>query len=117
MEDGEKDIHTGVTAIFPHSGQSIQRESDGGSGGYKGFGKSTGLVQIEEMGTLEAPILMTNTLSVGTALNASVKYMLRDNEDIGVSTSTVNCVVTECNDGTLTTSEDSMSKRNMSLQR
>ena len=66
-----------------------------------GFGKSTGLVQIEEMGTLEAPILMTNTLSVGTALNASVKYMLRDNEDIGVSTSTVNCVVTECNDGTL----------------
>ena len=42
---------------------------------------------------------MTNTFSVGTALNASVKYMLASNEDIGVSTGTVNCVVTECNDG------------------
>ena len=101
LEDGEKDIHTGVTAIFPHSGNLFREKVMAGAAVINGFGKSTGLVQIEEMGTLEAPILMTNTLSVGTALNASVKYMLRDNEDIGVSTSTVNCVVTECNDGTL----------------
>lgn len=44
---------------------------------------------------------MTNTLSVGTALNALSKYMLEHNQDIGVSTGTVNCVVTECNDGEL----------------
>lgn len=44
---------------------------------------------------------MTNTFSVGTALSASVKYMLAQNQDIGVTTGTVNCVVTECNDGQL----------------
>ena len=66
-----------------------------------GFGKSVGLVQIDELGTLESPIIMTNTLSVGTALTASVKYMLEKNPDIGVETGTVNCVVTECNDGSL----------------
>ena len=41
-----------------------------------GFGKTTGLVQIDELGTLETPILFTNTLSVGTAQTALVKYML-----------------------------------------
>ena len=66
-----------------------------------GFGKSAGLVQIEELGTLETPIIMTNTLSVGTALSALTKYMLKENPDIGVTTGTVNCVVTECNDGEL----------------
>lgn len=44
---------------------------------------------------------MTNTFGVGTSLNALTKYMLERNEDIGVSTSTVNCMVTECNDGEL----------------
>lgn len=101
LENSEKDIHTGVTAIFPHRGNLFREKVMAGVAVINGFGKSTGLVQVEEMGTLEAPILMTNTLSIGTALNASIKFMLRDNEDIGVSTSTVNCVVTECNDGTL----------------
>ena len=58
-----------------------------------GFGKTMGLVQVEELGTIETPIIMTNTLSVGTALTASVKYMLEKNPDIGVETGTVNCVV------------------------
>ena len=66
-----------------------------------GFGKSAGLVQIEELGTIESPIILTNTLSTGTALTAMVKYMMAQNPDIGVSTGTVNCVVTECNDGRL----------------
>ncbi|MCP5865469.1 P1 family peptidase, partial [Klebsiella pneumoniae] len=57
-----------------------------------------GLVQIEELGTLEAPIILTNTLSVGTALTASVKYMLSKNPEIGRITGTVNCPVLECND-------------------
>ena len=66
-----------------------------------GFGKSVGLVQVEELGTIESPIMMTNTLSVGTVLDATVRYMLERNADIGVTTGTVNCVVTECNDGAL----------------
>src|SRR5699024_1165380 len=66
-----------------------------------GFGKSAGLIQLEELGTIETPIIMTNTFAVGTALNATIRYMVEQNEDIGVTTGTVNCLVTECNDGQL----------------
>ena len=101
LEDHEKDIHTGVTAILPHSGNLFRDKVMAGVSVINGFGKSTGLVQIEELGTVEAPLLMTNTLSIGAVLDASIKYMLQNNEDIGVTTGTVNCVVTECNDGVL----------------
>ena len=101
IDDLAKDIHTGVTAILPHQGNLFQEKVMAGVSVINGFGKSAGLVQVEELGTIESPIIMTNTLSVGTALTASVKYMLERNEDIGVKTGTVNCVVTECNDGSL----------------
>ena len=99
LKSGE--IHTGVTAVLPHGGNLFQEKVMAGSAVINGFGKSLGLVQIQELGTIETPILMTNTLSVGTAAEALVKYMLKDNPDIGISTGTVNCVVTECNDGNL----------------
>ncbi|MBQ8589618.1 MAG: P1 family peptidase [Firmicutes bacterium] len=99
LNDG--DIKTGVTAIIPHEGDLFHDKLMAGVSVINGFGKSVGLVQIDELGTLESPIIMTNTLSVGTALTASVKYMLEKNPDIGVETGTVNCVVTECNDGSL----------------
>ena len=101
LKDEKKNIHTGVTAILPHGGNLFQEKVTAGSCVINGFGKSAGLLQIDELGTVETPILMTNTLSVGTALNALSKYMLERNPDIGVSTGTVNCVVTECNDGEL----------------
>ena len=101
IEDGKKDVHTGVTAILPHQGNLFKDKVAAGTAVINGFGKSAGLVQIQELGTIESPIVMTNTFSVGTAVTASVKYMLEQNEDIGVSTGTVNCVVTECNDGEL----------------
>lgn len=66
-----------------------------------GFGKTTGLVQINELGTLETPILMTNTLAVGTCWTALTRYMLDRNPEIGLTTGTVNPVVMECNDGDL----------------
>lgn len=100
ITDG-KNINTGVTAILPHSGDIFHNKLFAGVSVINGFGKSTGLIQIKELGTLETPILMTNTLSVGTCMTALVRYMLDQNEDIGVSTGTVNCVVTECNDGEL----------------
>lgn len=101
IDNLEQDIHTGVSAILPHQGNLFQEKVMAGVSVINGFGKSAGLVQIEELGTIESPIIMTNTLSVGTGLTASVKYMLARNEDIGVKTGTVNCVVTECNDGSL----------------
>lgn len=97
----EGDVHTGVTAVLPHEGNIFQDKVMAGVSVINGFGKSIGLVQIEELGTIETPIILTNTLSVGTACEALTKYMLEQNEDIGVTTGTVNCVVTECNDGRL----------------
>ena len=99
LKEGE--INTGVTAVLPHPGNMFKEKVMAGSAVINGFGKSIGLVQVEELGTIETPIIMTNTLSVGTAATGLVKYMLGENPDIGVDTGTVNCLVTECNDGRL----------------
>ena len=99
LQSEDHNVNTGVTAILPHSGNTFREKLFAGAAVINGFGKSVGLVQMDELGTLESPIVMTNTLSVGTALTASVKYMLAKNPEIGVQTGTVNCVVTECNDG------------------
>ena len=100
IQDG-KEVNTGVTAILPHTGDIFHDKVMAGVSVINGFGKSLGLVQIDELGTIETPIVMTNTLSVGTAAEALTRYMLVRNDDIGVKTGTVNCVVTECNDGRL----------------
>lgn len=97
----EGDVHTGVTALMPHGGDVFHDKCVAAAHVINGFGKSTGLVQVEELGTLETPLIFTNTLSVGTASEALVRYMLERNPDIGVDTGTVNPVVFECNDGTL----------------
>lgn len=96
-----KNIKTGVTAILPHDGNLFKEKVLASSTIINGFGKSMGIIQIEELGTIETPIIMTNTLSIGTAATGLIKYMLRENEDIGKTTSTVNCTVLECNDGYL----------------
>ena len=100
IRDGA-DVNTGVTAILPHEGNIFQEKVMASSCVINGFGKTMGLVQVEELGTIETPIIMTNTLSIGTAANALIKYMLEQNEDIGVKTGTVNPLVCECNDGVL----------------
>ena len=95
------DIQTGVTAIKAHPGNHFQEKLVAASHVMNGFGKSVGLVQIDELGQLETPIILTNTLAVGTCVQGLVSYMLSENDDIGVSTGTVNSVVCECNDGYL----------------
>ena len=65
LHDGE--VHTGVTAIIPHTGDVFHEKCLAGAHVINGFGKSIGLVQVQELGTLETPILLTTTLSVGTA--------------------------------------------------
>lgn len=94
-------INTGVTALMPHQGNIFREKLFAASSVINGFGKSVGLVQIDELGTLETPIFLTNTLSVGTVLTGAVKYMLDNNPEIGMTTGTVNCVVTECNDSVM----------------
>ena len=97
----EGNIQTGVTARLPHQGDVFHDKLLAASYVINGFGKTTGLVQIDELGTLETPILFTNTLSVGTVETALVKYMLARNPDICETTGSVNPVVCECNDSGL----------------
>lgn len=94
-------VNTGVTAILPHGGNVFRDKVMATSVVFNGFGKTTGLVQVDELGAIETPILLTNTLSVGTAAEALVQYKLRRNPEIGTTTGTVNPVVGECNDSFL----------------
>ena len=89
---------TGVTAVIPSGDNIFRNKMLCACHVINGFGKTTGTIQIEELGTLETPIILTNTLSVGTAYDALVEYMLLRNEDIGFTTGTVNPVICECND-------------------
>ena len=95
------EVQTGVTALLPHPGDTFHQKVAAASCVINGFGKTIGLVQIDELGTLETPILFTNTLSVGTAATALVRYMLERCPDICESTGSVNPVVCECNDSGL----------------
>lgn len=99
LADG--DLRTGVTAIVPHGGTLFRDKPVAAADVLNGFGKSVGLMQVEELGQLETPVLLTNTLSVGTCANALIRRAVAENPDIGRRTSTVNPVVGECNDGYL----------------
>lgn len=92
-------LKTGVTAILPCSDNIFREKMPAAMHVINGFGKSTGSIQIEELGTLETPLVLTNTLSVGTAYQAVVEKMIAQNPEIGLTTGTVNPVVLECNDG------------------
>lgn len=93
------EICTGVTAILPHSGNIFQHKVPAAVYVGNGFGKLMGSTQIEELGFLETPIILTNTLSVPTAAAAVVDYVL--NQEGNSSVKSVNPVVGETNDGYL----------------
>ena len=92
---------TGVTAILPHNGNIFKQKVVGASYVFNGFGKSIGLMQLDELGTIETPIILSNALSASKVANGLISYMLKDNPEIGVTTSTVNPLVLECNDGSI----------------
>ena len=97
----KNNIHTGITTILPHTGNLFKKKVVAASYVYNGFGKSIGLIQIDELGTIETPIVLTNTLSVGNVANGLISFMLQDNNNIGRTTSTINPIVLECNDGAI----------------
>lgn len=92
---------TGVTAILPHEGNMFQEKVTAASYVINGFGKTTGLVQLNELGVLESPIMLTNTFGVPAVTQGTLDYMLEQNPEIGDTTGTVNVVVGECNDSFL----------------
>ena len=94
-----QDIRTGVTAIMPHGGNIYQEKVPAAVYIANAYGKLMGSTQVEELGNLETPIVLTNTLSVPTAADAVIDYILSlpGNERVG----SVNPVVGETNDGWL----------------
>ncbi len=98
---GKGPVRTGVTVILPHEGNPFKNKVRASSFVINGFGKPIGLIQLNELGQLETPIALTNTLNVGLVADAIIDYMLQLNPDIGVTTGTVNPVVLECNDSYL----------------
>ena len=94
-----ENIRTGVTAVLPHSGNLYREKVPGAIFVGNGFGKLTGSTQVEEMGDIETPILLTSTTSVPRVADALISYMLAlpGNEDV----LSINPVVGETNDGYL----------------
>lgn len=92
-------IRTGVTAILPHGGNLFQQKVPAAVYTGNGFGKLAGTTQVKELGNIESPIVLTNTLGVATAINAVVSWTLsqKGNEEV----QSVNAVVGETNDGYL----------------
>nr|WKN35145.1 P1 family peptidase [Tunicatimonas sp. TK19036] len=92
-------IRTGVTAILPHSGNLFQEKVPAAIYVGNGFGKLAGYTQVTELGTLETPIILTNTLNVSTGISALISHTLQYPENAEVRS--VNAVVGETNDGFL----------------
>ncbi|HYT68347.1 MAG TPA: P1 family peptidase [Vicinamibacterales bacterium] len=92
-------IRTGVTAILPHGGNLFQQKVAGAVFVGNAFGKLAGSTQVQELGTIETPIVLTNTLSVGTAVDAVVHWTTAQPGNESVRS--VNALVGETNDGTL----------------
>ena len=92
-------VRTGVTAILPHGGNLFRDKVAGAVFVGNAFGKLAGSTQVQELGTIETPIVLTNTLAVGTAMDAVVGWTLAQsgNDDVR----SVNAVVGETNDGRL----------------
>ncbi|MGN6352227.1 MAG: DmpA family aminopeptidase [Parafilimonas sp.] len=92
-------IRTGVTVILPHAGNIFQQKVPAAIYTGNGFGKLAGTTQVKELGNIESPIILTNTLNVANAINAGITYTLsqKGNEDIA----SVNIVAGETNDGYL----------------
>ncbi len=98
LVEGEN-IRTGVTAIIPHQRNIFQEKIPAAIYIHNGFGKVAGISQVQELGNIETPIILTNTLNVPAAMNAVIGYTLNlpGNENVR----SVNAIVGETNDGSL----------------
>ena len=97
----EGSCHTGVTVILPPCRNPFKDKLTAASCVFNGFGKTLGLVQVDELGTLETPIALTNTLNVGRVHDAMVSWMVKICGEDGIALTSVNPVVCECNDSRL----------------
>jgi D-aminopeptidase len=94
-------LRTGVTAILPHGGNLYDEKVLGGFHAVNAYGKAAGLTQLAELGTVESPILLTNTLAVGAVWEGGLRHLLEQNPGAARDRDTVNVIVGECFDGWL----------------
>lgn len=97
----EGSLQTGVTVVKPHAGDPYRDRVPAAAVVLNGFGKSIGLVQLEELGVLETPIALSNTYAVGALAQAQIRACVAANPQSGRRLATVNPLVFECNDGQL----------------
>jgi D-aminopeptidase len=100
IAEGDR-LRTGVTAILPHGGNLYEEKVLGAYHAVNAYGKAAGLTQLAELGTIESPILLTNTLSVGAAWEGGLRHVLDQNPGAARDRDTVNVIVGECFDGWL----------------
>ncbi len=93
--------HTGVTVVVPHTENVYLKKPVAAGYVLNGYGKTAGLMQVDELGYLETPIALTGTLNVGLVQDALVEYTLQQCAKDGVHIRSINPLVGECNDGTL----------------
>lgn len=95
------EVQTGVTAIVPPGDNLFTQPLPCAAAVFNGFAKPVGLVQLSELGVLQTPILLSNTLAVGTLYTTLVREAILANPELGRSLPTVNPLALECNDGWL----------------
>ncbi len=101
--ENKEHVSTGVTAILPHGGNLFRQKVAASSHVLNGYGKTTGLVQMDELGRLESPIMLTNTFGVPAVTQGTLECLLKESPEIGDTVGTINVVVGECNDSYLNT--------------
>ena len=100
LTEGDR-LRTGVTAILPHGENLYEQKVLGAYHAVNAYGKAAGLTQLAELGTIESPILLTNTLAVGAVWEGGLRHVLDQNPDAARDRDTVNVIVGECFDGWL----------------
>jgi D-aminopeptidase len=101
LRPGQGPVRTGVTVVLPHGDNLFRHKVRAAVHTINGFGKVCGFEEVRELGVVEAPIALTNTLNVGLVADALAQYAMRRSPEIGIRTSSVNLVVGETNDGYL----------------
>ncbi|HEU4400708.1 MAG TPA: P1 family peptidase [Candidatus Polarisedimenticolia bacterium] len=101
LRPGEGPVRTGVTAILPHGGDLWREKVPAATWVLNGTGEMTGSIWVDTQGALEVPIVLTNTMNVGRAMDGVVTYMLKHYPDVGIGDDVVAPTVAECDDSTL----------------
>lgn len=101
LKPGSGPVRTGVTAILPHAGNLYERPVKASFFDFNGCGGLQGSLQIREFGMIDTPIMLTNTMSLGSVADGIIKYMLQRNPEAGIESDTIIPIVSECDDSYL----------------